>query len=209
MVFELFIKGIIIGISIAAPVGPIGVLCIRRTLEYGKFIGFISGLGAATADGLYGMIAGLGLTVVTNFLVEQQGWIHFIGGVFLLYLGLKIFISKPSKTSAKANGNTVFGAYASTFFLTITNPVTILSFLAIFSGLGISNPNDDTMTELSVVLGVFLGSTLWWLTLSSVTGILKNRIKNFPFNIVNRVSGLIILMFGLWSMYNLSKGFFS
>ncbi|MDH4422073.1 LysE family transporter [Bacillus cereus] len=206
MVFELFIKGIIIGISIAAPVGPIGVLCIRRTLEYGKFIGFISGLGAATADGLYGMIAGLGLTVVTNFLVEQQGWIHFIGGVFLLYLGLKIFISKPSKTSAKANGNTVFGAYASTFFLTITNPVTILSFLAIFSGLGISNPNDDTMTELSVVLGVFLGSTLWWLTLSSVTGILKNRIN---FNIVNRVSGLIILMFGLWSMYNLSKGFFS
>ncbi|PGT17824.1 LysE family translocator [Bacillus cereus] len=209
MVFELFIKGIIIGISIAAPVGPIGVLCIRRTLEYGKFIGFISGLGAATADGLYGMIAGLGLTVVTNFLVEQQGWIHFIGGVFLLYLGLKIFISKPSKTSAKANGNTVFGAYTSTFFLTITNPVTILSFLAIFSGLGISNPNDDTMTELAVVLGVFLGSTLWWLTLSSVTGILKNRIKNFPFNIVNRVSGLIILMFGLWSMYNLSKGFFS
>ncbi|MFL0488235.1 lysine transporter LysE [Bacillus sp. AFS054943] len=209
MVFELFIKGIIIGISIAAPVGPIGVLCIRRTLEYGKFIGFISGLGAATADGLYGMIAGLGLTVVTNFLVEQQGWIHFIGGVFLLYLGLKIFISKPLKTSAKANGNTVFGAYTSTFFLTITNPVTILSFLAIFSGLGISNPNDDTMTELAVVLGVFLGSTLWWLTLSSVTGILKNRIKNFPFNIVNRVSGLIILMFGLWSMYNLSKGFFS
>ncbi|WP_225316012.1 MULTISPECIES: LysE family translocator [Bacillus cereus group] len=155
MVFELFIKGIIIGISIAAPVGPIGVLCIRRTLEYGKFIGFISGLGAATADGLYGMIAGLGLTVVTNFLVEQQGWIHFIGGVFLLYLGLEIFISKPSKTSAKANGNTVFGAYTSTFFLTITNPVTILSFLAIFSGLGISNPNDDTMTELAVVLGVF------------------------------------------------------
>ncbi|WJE53644.1 LysE family transporter [Bacillus cereus] len=209
MIFELFIKGIIIGISIAAPVGPIGVLCIRRTLEYGKFIGFISGLGAATADGLYGMIAGLGLTFVTNFLVKQQGWIHFIGGVFLLYLGLKIFISKPSKTSAKANGNTVFRAYASTFFLTITNPVTTLSFLAIFSGLGISNPNDDTMTELAVVLGVFLGSTLWWLTLSSVTGILKNRIKNFPFNIVNRVSGLIILMFGLWSMYNLSKGFFS
>ncbi|PEY29953.1 lysine transporter LysE [Bacillus cereus] len=209
MIFELFIKGIIIGISIAAPVGPIGVLCIRRTLEYGKFIGFISGLGAATADGLYGMIAGLGLTFVTNFLVEQQGWIHFIGGVFLLYLGLKIFISKPSKTSTKANGNTVFGAYASTFFLTITNPVTTLSFLAIFSGLGISNPNDNTMTELAVVLGVFLGSTLWWLTLSSVTGILKNRIKNFPFNIVNRVSGLIILMFGLWSMYNLSKGFFS
>ncbi|ENQ3080116.1 LysE family transporter [Bacillus cereus] len=209
MAVELFIKGLIIGLSIAAPVGPIGVLCIRRTLAHGKFIGFMSGLGAATADGLYGMIAGLGLTLITNFLIEQQGWIHFIGGVFLLYLGLKIFVSKPSKTSAKANGNNAFSAYVSTFFLTLTNPVTILSFLAIFSGLGISNLNDDTTTILVVVLGVFLGSTLWWLILSSVTGILMNRMKSFSLNIVNRISGFILFMFGLWSMYSLVKGLFN
>ncbi|MEH6892528.1 LysE family transporter [Bacillus sp. JJ864] len=209
MVIELFIKGLIIGLSIAAPVGPIGVLCIRRTLEYGKCIGFMSGLGAATADGLYGLIAGLGLTFITKFLVEQQGWIHFVGSMFLLYLGLKIFVSKPSKTSAKANGNNVFGAYASTFLLTITNPVTILSFLAIFSGLGMSNSNNDTIISLVVVLGVFFGSTLWWLILSGVTGVLMNRMKNFPLNIVNRISGFIIVMFGLWSMYNLMKGFFT
>jgi len=209
LAIELFVKGLIMGLSIAAPVGPIGVLCIRRTLEYGKFIGFMSGLGAATADGLYGLIAGLGLTFITNFLVEQQGWIHLIGSVFLLYLGLKIFVSKPSKIAAKANGNNVFSAYASTFFLTITNPVTILSFLAIFSGLGISNSNDDTITNLVVVLGVFLGSALWWFFLSSVTGILMNRMGNFPFNIVNRISGFIILMFGLWSMYNLMKDLFT
>lgn len=208
LVIEMFVKGLIIGLSIAAPVGPIGVLCIRRTLEYGKFIGFMSGLGTATADGLYGLIAGLGLTFITNFLVVQQGWIHLIGSVFLLYLGLKIFVSKPSKIVAKANGNNVFGAYASTFLLTITNPVTILSFLAIFSGIGISKMNGDTITSLVVVLGVFLGSALWWLILSGVTGILMNRMKNVPFNIVNRISGFIIVMFGLWSMYNLIKGFF-
>lgn len=204
----MLVKGLIIGLSIAAPVGPIGVLCIRRTLEYGKFIGFMSGLGAATADGLYGMIAGLGLTFITSFLVEQQEWIHLIGSVFLLYLGLKIFVSKPSKIAAKANGNNVFGAYASTFLLTITNPVTILSFLAIFSGLGISNSNDDLIASLVVVLGVFLGSALWWLILSGVTGLLMNRMKSFPLNIVNRISGFILLMFGFWSMYNLIKGFF-
>ncbi|HDX9578699.1 TPA: LysE family transporter [Bacillus pseudomycoides] len=208
MVIALFLKGLIIGLSIAAPVGPIGVLCIRRTLEYGKFIGFMSGLGAATADGLYGMIAGLGLTFITSFLVEQQEWIHLIGSVFLLYLGLKIFVSKPSKIAAKANGNNVFGAYASTFLLTITNPVTILSFLAIFSGLGISNSNDDLIASLVVVLGVFFGSALWWLILSGVTGLLMNRMKNFPLNIVNRISGFILLMFGFWSMYNLIKGLF-
>ncbi|MCM3737594.1 LysE family transporter [Bacillus cytotoxicus] len=208
MGIEMLVKGLIIGLSIAAPVGPIGVLCIRRTLEYGKFIGFMSGLGAATADGLYGMIAGLGLTFITSFLVEQQEWIHLIGSVFLLYLGLKIFVSKPSKIAAKANGNNVFGAYASTFLLTITNPVTILSFLAIFSGLGISNSNDDLIASLVVVLGVFLGSALWWLILSGVTGLLMNRMKSFPLNIVNRISGFILLMFGFWSMYNLIKGFF-
>ncbi|WP_231401792.1 hypothetical protein [Bacillus sp. 123MFChir2] len=97
MAVELFIKGLMIGLSIAAPVGPIGVLCIRRTLAHGKFIGFMSGLGAATADGLYGMIAGLGLTLITNFLIEQQGWIHFIGGVFFIIFRTENFCFKTVK----------------------------------------------------------------------------------------------------------------
>jgi threonine/homoserine/homoserine lactone efflux protein len=198
---DLFMKGLIIGLSIAAPVGPIGVLCIRRTLEYGQLIGFISGLGAATADALYGLVAGLGLTVIMTFLVEQQEWIHAIGGAFLLYLGLKIFVSKPSNKPAKATGHTVLGAYVSTFFLTMTNPVTILSFVAIFSGLGVSTANGDTMSGFIVVVGVFIGSTLWWFILSGITGMLMNRIKHFPFYVVNRISGLILLVFGVWSMY--------
>lgn len=195
----MLIKGLIIGLSIAAPVGPIGVLCIRRTLEHGRFIGFVSGLGAATADGLYGLIAGLGLTLITNFLIGQQVWLHFIGGTFLCYLGVKIFFSRPSNKSAKAKGNKPLTAYASTFLLTITNPVTILSFIAIFSGIGITNK--DTMTlSFVLVLGVFLGSALWWLLLSGITGIVANRMKNLSLSFVNRISGLILLLFGLYGL---------
>lgn len=196
--FELFIKGLIIGFSIAAPVGPIGILCIRRTIEHGRFVGFVSGLGAATADGLYGLVAGLGLTVVTNLLIGQQWWLQFIGGAFLCYLGVKIFFSRPSDNSAKAKGNKPFTAYASTFFLTITNPVTILSFIAIFSGLGLSN-NYSNNFGLILVLGVFLGSALWWLLLSYIAGIVANR-SNFSLRFVNRLSGLTLLLFGLYGL---------
>lgn len=199
MFSEMLIKGLIIGFSIAAPVGPIGVLCIRRTLEHGRFVGFVSGLGAATADGLYGLIAGLGFTLITNFLIGQQLLLQFIGSTFLCYLGVKIFFSRPSNNSAKAKGNKPFTAYASTFFLTITNPVTILSFIGIFSGLGIINNYTPTLS-LILVLGVFLGSALWWLLLSSIAGIAANRMKNFSLRFVNRVSGLILLLFGLYGL---------
>ncbi|MFJ8237652.1 LysE family translocator [Ureibacillus sp. NPDC094379] len=199
MFVEMLIKGIIIGFSIAAPVGPIGILCIRRTLEHGRFVGFVSGLGAATADGVYGLIAGLGLTLITNFLISQQLWLQFIGSTFLCYLGVKIFISRPSNKPAKAKGHKPFSAYLSTFFLTITNPVTILSFIAIFSGLGIAN-NYTTTLGLILVLGVFLGSALWWLLLSSIAGIVANNMKNFSLSFVNRISGLILLLFGLYGL---------
>lgn len=199
MFSEMLIKGLIIGFSIAAPVGPIGVLCIRRTLEHGRLVGFVSGLGAATADGLYGLIAGLGFTLITNFLIGQQLLLQFIGSTFLCYLGVKIFFSRPSNNSAKAKGNKPFTAYASTFFLTITNPVTILSFIGIFSGLGIINNYTPTLS-LILVLGVFLGSALWWLLLSSIAGIAANRMKNFSLRFVNRVSGLILLLFGLYGL---------
>ncbi|WP_400247661.1 LysE family translocator [Niallia sp. JL1B1071] len=196
---EMLIKGLIIGFSIAAPVGPIGILCIRRTIEHGRFVGFVSGLGAATADGLYGLIAGLGLTLITNFLIGQQLWLHFIGSSFLCYLGIKIFFSRPSNESAEAKGNKPFTAYISTFLLTITNPVTILSFIAIFSGLGMTNNNTIALGFI-LVLGVFLGSALWWLLLSSIAGIVANRMKIFSLIFVNRISGLILLLFGLYGL---------
>lgn len=202
MTLEMFVKGLIIGFSIAAPVGPIGVLCIRRTLEYGRWIGFVSGLGAATADAFYGLVAGLGLTIVTRFLIEQQSWLHVIGSVFLCYLGIRIFFSKPSEEAAKAKGKgrNVFKAYASTFLLTMTNPVTILSFLAIFSSLGMAK-NESSIAGLLLVVGVFLGSVFWWLLLSQMAGLLAKRVGNRFFKCVNYVSGAVLVAFGVYGVF--------
>ena len=133
MDIAFLLRGLAIGFSIAAPVGPIGVLCIRRTLAEGRASGFVSGLGAASADGIYGCIAGFGVTFISNFLVTQQVWLRLIGGVFLCYLGLKTLLAKPAEQAGFAKGNGLVGAYASTFFLTLTNPMTIISFDSSFS----------------------------------------------------------------------------
>lgn len=204
MASEFLLKGLIIGLSIAAPVGPIGILCIRRTLEYGKLVGVISGLGAATADGIYGLIASFGLTVLTNVLVNQQFWFQIIGGIFLGYLGVKTYKAKPSNTVDKNKKKQNMKAFATTFFLTITNPMTILSFIVLFSGLGIANSNIDLLIKLIFVFGVFLGSVLWWLFLSNFVSLLKNRINEFSL-IINKTSGFILLSFSLWSFFEVLK----
>lgn len=123
MDISFLIKGILIGFSIAAPVGPIGVLCIRRTLAEGRTSGFFSSLGAATADAVYGSIAGFGLTFISNFLINQQIWLSLIGGMFLCYLGIKTFLDRPTKQVISVNKNSLICAYASTFLLTLTNPI--------------------------------------------------------------------------------------
>ena len=197
----LFFKGVIIGVTIAAPVGPIGILCIKRTLEHGKWIGFVSGLGAATADGIYGIIAGLGLTVIIHFLTGISMWLQLIGGVFLLYLGVQMLRAKPSHEAAKASrGKTPLKAYLSTLFLTITNPVTILSFLAIFAGLGI------TTTEYSGVIlamGVFIGSAIWWLLLSTGIASLSRFIGKKLFQGIHYASGIVLITFALAAFFTL------
>src|SRR5512142_2363186 len=158
MNLPLFLRGLVIGFSIAAPVGPIGVLCIRRTLANGRAAGLATGLGAATADGMYGCVAGFGLTFISSVLINQQMWLRLFGGLFLCYLGIRTLLSKPSGQEAKMGGNGLLGSYASTFLLTVTNPMTILSFAAIFAGLGLANTNGDYASAVILVLGVFLGS---------------------------------------------------
>src|SRR5207249_9739009 len=130
----------------------------------GQIFGLVSGLGIATADAVYGSIAAFGLTLITNFLVSQQVWIRLIGGLFLIYLGFKPVFTKPAERAApvKTNANSYLGAYASTCLLTLTNPLTILSFAAIFAGLGIGGANKSIASATTVVLGVFAGSLLWW-----------------------------------------------
>lgn len=196
-------RGILIGFSIAAPVGPIGVLCIRRTLTDGRAAGLVSGLGAATADALYGCVAGFGLTLISNFLVQQQWWLGLIGGLFLCYLGVKTLLSTPAEQAASAKGTGLLGAYASTFFLTVTNPVTILAFAAIFAGLGLANTSGSYGAAAILVLGVFLGSALWWLLLSGGVSLLRERFTTTGLQWVNRISGVIILGFGLFALATL------
>ena len=200
MEIHFFLRGLVIGFSIAAPVGPIGVLCIRRTLANGRASGLISGLGAATADAIYGCIAGFGLTLISNFLVSQHIWLRLIGGVFLCYLGLKAFLAKPKEEVALTKGKGFFGAYASTFFLTLTNPMTIISFAAIFAGLGLANISGNYITAGVLVLGVFIGSALWWLLLSGIIGFYKGKFAPGSLQWVNRISGAIIAGFGLFAL---------
>jgi threonine/homoserine/homoserine lactone efflux protein len=203
MHMSFFLKGLVIGISIAAPVGPIGVLCIQRTLAAGRLPGLVSGLGAATADSFYGLIAGFGLTIVSSFLVERQMWFRLIGGAFLIFLGIRAFLSAPVHRDGSVKAPKRVGAYGSTFFLTIINPMTILSFGAIFAGLGLVNSSANYVSALVLVIGVFLGSTIWWLILSSITGVFREKVSHGSLRWVNRIPGAIITCFGLLSILSL------
>lgn len=198
---ELFLQGLILGFSIAAPVGPIGVLCIRRTLADGRLSGLASGLGAATADAIYGSIAAFGLTVVSGFLRDQKLWLGLLGGAFLCYLGVRTFFSQPAQQATLAQGKGLVGAYGSTFLLTLTNPMTILSFVMMFAA--IVRGSTDYASAAAVVLGVFTGSATWWLLLSGGVSLVRGRFDLNAMRWVNRISGIIIVGFGAFILVNL------
>ena len=198
---SVFFRGLIIGFSIAAPVGPIGVLCIRRTLAEGRLAGFLSGMGAASADMFYGAVAAFGLTAVQELLIGQSNWLPIVGGIFLPYLGVKTFFSKPAEEAAKSARGGLFGAYLTTFFLTITNPITILSFIAIFAGLRLGETDGNYLSASVMVLGVFLGSAAWWLTLSTGVSVLRDKFTPALLTWVNRLVGVIIFVFGAAALF--------
>lgn len=202
MVLLYLLRGIAIGLAIAAPVGPIGVLCIRRTLADGHAVGLVTGLGAATADLTYGAIAGFGLTFVSSLLVAEQLWIRLVGGIALCYLGARTLISRPSlAATASASGRgDLRTAYASTLALTLANPATILSFAAVFAGLGIAGPHNDYRMAGALVAGVGLGSALWWVILSGGVSLVRARLNTPALEWVNRVSGVVLLGFGLGAL---------
>ncbi len=203
MSLSFFLRGILIGLAIAAPVGPINVLCIRRTLADGRAIGFISGLGAAVADGTYGGVAAFGLTAVSGVLVSGQTWMRVIGGGFLLYLGVRTFIAKPAEPSEASRSTRLIGAFASTYVLTLTNPLTILFFAAIFAGLGIAASDGSYASAGSLTAGVFLGSTIWWVLLTTIVGSVRERFTPNVMVWVNRASGCLIGGFGVAAFVSL------
>lgn len=200
---SFLLSGIIIGFSIAAPVGPIGVLCIRRTLAEGRIHGLVSGLGAATADAVYGCMAAFGLTFITEMIVQQQTWLRLIGGAFLIILGARTTLSKPSEKPVAQKRTGLLGDYGSTFFLTLTNPVTILSFAAIFAGIGLGSAVTDYGSAALLVFAVFTGSTLWWLILSGTVSLFQKRVTPRTLRWINRISGIIIASFGVFILADL------
>ena len=194
----LFAKGFALGLAIAAPVGPIGLLCIRRTLAEGPAMGLATGLGAATADAAYGAVAGFGLAVIADAIVAQKGWLAVGGGLFLVLLGIRTALARPSDPgiAARAGARGLVAAWATTCLLTLANPATILSFAAAFAGLGLAEWAGGTNAAMVLVTGVFLGSALWWLALSTAVGLFRDRIGTTASAWINRISGFALVAFG-------------
>jgi threonine/homoserine/homoserine lactone efflux protein len=205
MDFSFLVRGLAIGFSVAAVVGPIGMLCIQRTLHKGLRYGLVTGLGAATADGIYGGIAAFGLTIISSFLVSQQTWIRLLGGAFLVYLGIRAMFTRPAEQAAQARGGTFPGIYLSTLLLTLTNPLTILSFAAVFAGLGVGTTGRGSTTAALITAGVFLGSCAWWLLLSGGLSLLRTHIKPGWLLWINRGAGLALTIFGVIAVLSVMR----
>lgn len=198
----MFLKGLAFGFVLAAIVGPMWVLCFRRTIAHGMLAGLASGMGIALADGLYGAVAAFGLTAVSGFLLQHAFWVGLAGAAFLLRLGGKALLAKPIALEDSANGTpsrSLAAAFLSTLTLTLANPPTILAFAAIFAGLGLA-ANADFAAAGLVVAGVFVGSAAWWVILVAGAGWLRNRIRPGVVRAVNIVSGLAILGFAGWQL---------
>jgi threonine/homoserine/homoserine lactone efflux protein len=200
----LFLKGLAFGFVLAATVGPMWVLCFRRTVTYGALTGFVSGMGIAAADGLYGAVAAFGLTAVSGILLQHSFWIGLAGGAFLVYLGIKTLLSRPGSSGDTAKPASLAQAFLSTLGLTLANPPTILAFAAIFAGLGLS-ANADYALAASIVAGVFLGSAAWWVVLAAAGGALRDRLGPRLMRAINLVSGLTILGFAAWQFAQLLR----
>jgi len=192
----IFGKGILLGLAIAAPLGPIGALCISRTLERGFWAGVAGGLGTALADGAYALMAAAGFAAFAVLLNTISVPLQLFGGVFLLWLGWKSFRPKPPVAAAKVGARDLLGTTGATFLLTIANPATILSFAAIFAGLGLASQGDGSSAAL-LVAGVFAGSMLWWIFLSGTVAVLHHRLPESFAIWVSRISGVVLVVFGL------------
>lgn len=193
----LFLKSILVGFCMSAPVGPIAVLCIRRTLVFGRASGLVAGLGAATADSLYAMLAGLGMTLVANLLLEYHGVLRGLGGVALVAMGVTTWRSPVGCTRLPGASRGFWSTYVSTLLLTLANPLTIFLFAAVFAGVGMDRFSLSYHMAGLLVGGVFLGAVLWWFLLSAFIDYLRDKVNRHVLEILNRISGALIVLFGL------------
>jgi threonine/homoserine/homoserine lactone efflux protein len=206
------IKGLMIGLSIAAPLGPIGILCMNRTLAEGPRMGFICGLGAALADALYALAGTVALSAIAQWVISDRVELRLVGGVFLVYLGARTFMRPGAVLPAGGKLPTLLppgwhAAFMSTFLLTLANPMTMLSFAAVFAGLGVTPAGvikGTNSAAAALVVGVFLGSALWWLILSTFIGRVRHFIGAHTLMLINRLSGTVLTAFGLYAIASLA-----
>ncbi|MEI8395353.1 MAG: LysE family transporter [Rhodospirillaceae bacterium] len=191
----VWFQGFILGVAIAAPVGPIGLLCIRRTLEHGQAIGFATGMGAAVADTFYGAIAAFGVSAALVFLTGHESMFRLFGGVFLLAVALRTWTVKPTTEERTPDAKTLFGGFMTGLTLTLTNPITILAFVGLFAGIGLAG-DLDYKEALVLVLGVFIGSASWWLALSSGVALASRHISEERLGKINYYTAVALALFG-------------
>lgn len=194
------IKGIIIGLSVSAPVGPVAILCMQKTINKGVASGFAAGVGAAAADIVYAVIAGFSLTFISDFLIDNQLYIRIIGGVFLTILGFKIFMTNPAKQVWKQRHakNAFFADFITSFAVTVSNPITILAFGAIFAGFNMVDKNSDFSHILVLIVAVFTGALIWWLTVVGIVSLFKKRIRLRNLLWINKITGIAIILFAVF-----------
>lgn len=196
----LFAEGILVGFLVAVPVGPVAVLCIRRTLAHGRTSGYVSGLGAATADGLYAAIATFGLTSVGDILLHEQFWLRVIGGIVLVLMGVKTYFAKMRRKTVDGENETLVRDYFSTLLLTLTNPMTIIAFAAIYAGLGLSAITGNYVSATLLFLGTTVGSALWWILLAELVVDFRPSCDHCVLLWINRIAGVAIACFGLLAL---------
>ena len=200
MDYIIIIKGIIAGIAVSAPLGPIGVMCIQKTINKGFRSGLATGFGAIVADVFFAFVAGFGVTLIQNFLNEYQVIIRISGSIVLLIFGIKLFRSKPvsHSDSEKPKNRRYFADFLTTFFIAATNPITVLGFGVAFATLGVTAGNSDNIHVLILIASVFVGAVIWWLLLSGITWLFRKRIKPRSLIIINKVAGSVVLIFAIY-----------
>lgn len=203
MVLEIIITGLAAGFMLAAPVGPVGVLCVRRTLTDGKIVGLISGLGAATADAIFGGLVGLGVTWVSSTLSNHINLLQFVGGAFLCFLGINTYLTKSAENTNTESFKNLISAFTTTLFLTLINPVTMIGFAAFFASFGLFSAGDSRFYACMLVGSVFVGSSLWWFGIIAAASLMRNRLEEHHLRWMNRFVGILIAAFGAVAMLDL------
>ena len=191
-----FLQGIIIGLTLAVPVGPISLLCIRRAVDGGRLHGILSGIGVATADSFYAAIAVLGLTAVSGLIIGQQVFFRIVAGLVLIAIGVKVFLSLPAEPGKDSGHDSYVKDYLSLLAIALANPMTIIFFLIVLPGFGIVLGGTSLLTSLAFILGIFSGSVIWWIVLCGVVGSVRSRLTLRNLQIINRISGILIALYG-------------